>query len=70
MITRTNKEPRQLPLLPLGDLGPPDDPVGVALGIAYDDPDAVWPDVMGLFSGMAIRAYHNAKAASESEPQY
>ena len=65
MNTRRERAPRQLLLLPLGDFRPPDDPIGVAMGIADDDPDDVWPVVMDLFARLAVRAYHQANVEAE-----
>ena len=65
----TTRAPRQLPLLPAGDMAPPDDPVGVALGVLDDDSDDPWQPVMDLFARLAVRAYHQAQAEAESEPQ-
>ena len=69
MKTPTTRTPRQLPLLPADALGPPDDPVGEALGLVDDDPDVVWPEVMGLFARIAVRAYHAAQAKAKSESE-
>ena len=70
-MTRTNMDGKQLLLLPVGDMGPPDDPVGVALGIVGDggDPGEVWQEVMALFGRMAVRVYHRAHAGSGSLPE-
>ena len=70
-MTRTSVEGRQLVLLPVGDMGPPDDPVGVALGIGddYGDPDQTWVIVMALFGRISVRAYLQAYIGSESPSQ-
>ena len=56
-------------LLPVGDLEPPDDPVGSALGLLDDDdqdPDHAWREVMFLFGSVAARAYYQAQSESRS----
>ena len=65
-MTRTSMEGKQLLLLPVGDLGPPHDPVGVALGVFDDDgdPEENWREVMALFGRMAVRVYHQTHAGS------
>ena len=65
-MTRTITEGKQLLLLPAGDMGPPDDPVGVALGVFDDDgdPDETWREVMALFGRMAVRVYHQTDPGS------
>ena len=67
-MVRTRTEARQLSLLPAGDMGPPDDPVGVALGFVDDDgdPDETWREVMALVGRMVARAYHRTHAGSGS----
>ena len=64
-MSRKEREPRQLPLLSASDMGPPDDPVGVALGIADDDSARVWREAMDLYGRIATRAYFEAHAAPE-----
>ena len=71
-MQHTARTPRQLPLMSVGDLGPPDDPVGVALGIVGDDDASsshVWREVMDLFGHIATRAYLDAQAESEASPE-
>ena len=65
-MTRTDREGKQLLLLPVGDMGPPDDPIGVALGIVDDDgdPGETWREVMALFGRMAVRVYHQTHTGS------
>ena len=65
-MTRADREPRQLPLLPAADMAPKQDPVGKALGVAGADPDAQWTLVMDQFGRMAARAYHRAR--QETKP--
>ena len=67
-MTRTNRDGKQLLLLPAGDMGPPDDPIGLALGIVAGDgePDETWREVMKLFGRMAVRVYHQTHAGSGS----
>ena len=70
MNARNTRAPRQLPLLPAGDMGPPpDDPVGVALGLDGGDLVDPWRPVMDLFARMAVRAYHQAQADVKASPQ-
>ena len=69
MNTRNTRAPRQLPLLSAGDMGPPDDPVGVALGLDGGDLVDPWRPVMSLFARMAVRAYHHAQADVKASPQ-
>ena len=68
-MARTQRAPRQLPLFPAGDLGPPDDPVGAALGIPDDESDDPWSPAMDLFARLAVRAYHRARSEPETETQ-
>ena len=65
-MTRTDREGKQPLLLPASDMGPPDDPIGVALGIVDDDgdPDEIWIQVMALFSRVVVRAYHQTHGGS------
>ncbi len=66
-MARTDKAGQQLLLLPVGDLGPPDDPVGSALGLLDDDdwdPYYAWREVMFLFGSVATRAYYQAQSKS------
>ena len=65
-MTRTERDGQQLRLLPMGDMGPPADPVGVALGVFDDDrdPEETWREVMALFGRMAVRVYHQTHAGS------
>lgn len=69
-MTRTNRngkgEGNQPLLFPIGDMGPPDDPVGDALGLGADDGDAAWAEVMDLFGRLSVRAYRNAQAKSSA----
>ena len=66
-MTRTGMQGKQLLLLPVGDMGPPNDPIGVALGIVGDgDPDETWREVMALFGRMAVRVYHQTHAGPGS----
>lgn len=60
------REGTQLVLLPAGEMGPPNGPVGVALGIVDDDgdPDETWREVMNVFGRMAVKVYHRAHAES------
>lgn len=67
-MKRSDRPPRQLPLMAAADIDPPDDPVGVALGVAVGDPDGEWRLVMDLYSRMAARAYHTARAESAVSP--
>ena len=55
--------------MPAGDMGPPDDPVGVALGLDGGDLVDPWRPVMDLFARMAVRAYHQAQADVKASPQ-
>ena len=57
---------KQRPLFPIGDLGPPDDPVGDALGMGDVDGDVAWAAVMDLFGRLSVRAYRSAQAKSAS----
>ena len=57
---------KQYPLFPIGDLGPPDDPVGDALGTGDADGDVAWAAVMDLFGRLSVRAYRNAQAKAVS----
>ena len=68
-MTRTISEGKQLRLLPAGAMGPPDDPVGVALAFFDDDrdPEEVWREAMPLFIRMAVRAYYQAHVKSGPE---
>ena len=52
-------------------MGPPVDPVGVALGVFDDDrdPEETWREVMALFGRMAVRVYHQTHAGSGSESE-
>ena len=70
-MTRTSVEGTQMVLLPVGDLGPPDDPVGAALGIGGDAGESAqtWVIVMALLGRMSVRAYLEAYAGSESQSQ-
>jgi len=65
-MARTDMEGHQLLLMPVGDLGPPDDPVGTALGLLDDDrdPRCAWREVMSLFGVVATRAYYRAQSES------
>ena len=67
-MTRTNRKGKgnQPLLFPIGDIGPPDDPVGDALGLGADDGDASWAEVMDLFGRLSVRAYRNAQSKSIS----
>ena len=64
-MTRTNGG-KQQELLPVGDMGQPNDPIGVALGIVGDDgePDETWREVMNLFGRMAVMVYYQTHAGS------
>ena len=64
-MKRTVRAPRQLPLFSTAQLGPADDPVGVALGVDHDDVDAIWREVMDHFARVSARAYHEFRAESD-----
>ena len=67
-MTAVKGEGQQPFLFPVGDLGPPDDPVGVALGLEDDeDPAKAWEEVMGIFARMAVRAYLEAQGRPQSD---
>lgn len=60
-----DREPGQLPLLHEVDMGPPEDIVGAALGMADGEPAGGWDQVMDLFAKLAVRAYYQAQAGGE-----
>ena len=71
-MQHTARTPRQLPLMCAGDLGPPDDPVGLAFGIVGDDDASssrVWREAMDLFGYIATRAFLSAEAESGASPE-
>ena len=55
-------------LFPVGDMGPPDGPVGTALACADGDDD-VWEGIMVALAWVMVRAYAEAQLAQE-EPAY
>ena len=66
-MTAAKGEGQQPFLFPVGDLGPPDDPVGVALGLEDDeDPAKAWDEVMGMFARLAVRSYFEAHGRPQS----
>ena len=66
-MTAAKDQGKQPFLFPVGDLGPPDDPVGAALGLEEDeDPAEAWEEVMGMFARLAVRAYREAHGRPRS----
>ena len=61
-MTAAKGEGKQPYLFPVGDLGPPGDPVGDALELEdSEDPAQAWEEVMGMFARIAVRAYCQAQ---------
>ena len=61
-MTAAKDEGKQPLLFPVGDLGPPNDPVGAALGLEDDeDPAQAWEEVMVLFAKLAVKSYYESQ---------
>ena len=61
-MTAANDEGKQPLLFPVGDLGPPNDPVGAALGLEDDeDPAQAWEEVMDMFAKLAVKSYYESQ---------
>ena len=44
------------------NLGPPNDPVGAALGLEDDeDPAQAWEEVMDMFAKLAVKSYYESQ---------